>query len=218
MFNKVPGTLLDVSPDTARDPYSAIEPLLAATGGLTLSQVSEMTGIEPTTIQNWVKRGWVASPRHKRYGETQLMRIILINMLRGTLHLDSIAKLMTYINGSALDTSDDIIPDAELYSRLCGVIKETRSRTPRLLELDAIVTKELAGYEGQNGEETPSKNREKLQKALVVMALSYEAAQISELAAQKLNEINFSNNFKGGTENGKLQRRKNSIGKRQSLK
>jgi len=215
MFNKVPGTLLEANPDTARDPYSAIEPLLAATGGLTLSQVSEMTGIEPTTIQNWVKRGWVASPRHKRYGETQLMRIILINMLRGTLHLDSIANLMACINGNALETNGDITPDAELYSRLCGVIRETRSRTPRLPDLDAIIATELSGYDGRSSEEAPSENREKLQKALVIMALSYEAAQVRELAVKKLNEFDFS---KGGNENGKLQRRKNSIGKRQNLK
>ena len=45
----------------------------------------------------------------------QLCRIITINMLRGALPLDRICSLLSYINGSLTDESDDIIDDTVLY-------------------------------------------------------------------------------------------------------
>lgn len=85
------------------------------TGGLTLGQVATITGLEPYTIQNWVKRGFLPPPRGKRYDMEQLCRIITINMLRGALPLERICSLLSYINGSLTDESDDIIDDTVLY-------------------------------------------------------------------------------------------------------
>ena len=84
------------------------------TGGLTLGQVATITGLEPYTIQNWVKRGFLPPPRGKRYDMEQLCRIITINMLRGALPLERICSLLSYINGSLTDESDDIIDDTVL--------------------------------------------------------------------------------------------------------
>ena len=85
------------------------------TGGLTLGQVATITGLESYTIQNWVKRGFLPPPRGKRYDMEQLCRIITINMLRGALPLERICGLLSYINGSLTDESDDIIDDTVLY-------------------------------------------------------------------------------------------------------
>ena len=84
-------------------------------GGMVLSQVSNITGLEAYTIQNWVKRGFLAPPRNKRYDLEQVCRIITINMLKGALPLEKICSLMQYINGDLTDESDDIIDDAILY-------------------------------------------------------------------------------------------------------
>ena len=84
-------------------------------GGMVLSQVSNITGLEAYTIQNWVKRGFLAPPRNKRYDLEQVCRIITINMLKGSLPLEKICSLMQYINGDLTDESDDIIDDAILY-------------------------------------------------------------------------------------------------------
>ena len=84
-------------------------------GGMVLSQVSSITGLEAYTIQNWVKRGFLAPPRNKRYDMEQVCRIITINMLKGALPLEKICSLMQYINGDLTDDSDDIIDDAVLY-------------------------------------------------------------------------------------------------------
>ena len=84
-------------------------------GGMVLSQVSNITGLEAYTIQNWVKRGFLAPPRNKRYDLEQVCRIITINMLKGALPLEKLCSLMQYINGDLTDESDDIIDDAILY-------------------------------------------------------------------------------------------------------
>ena len=84
-------------------------------GGMVLSQVSSITGLEAYTIQNWVKRGFLAPPQNKRYDLEQVCRIIIINMLKGALSLEKICSLMQYINGNLTDESDDIIDDAVLY-------------------------------------------------------------------------------------------------------
>lgn len=118
----IPGTTLKFT-ETAREAaFSVISPVLEATGGLTLSQLSKLTGLEGTTIQNWIKRGWVSSTKGKKYSEKQVLRILLINMLRNVMKLDDIANLMSYVNGDVEDTSDDIIADIHLYNMLCRII------------------------------------------------------------------------------------------------
>lgn len=124
MFQTLPGTLLERRQTDGRGAYSLIQPILSLTKGLTLSQIRELTGLENSTVQNWVKRGWVANPKSKRYGERQVMRIILINALRASLQLDSIAQLMQYLNGSVEDVADDIISDGALYDYLCAIVFE----------------------------------------------------------------------------------------------
>lgn len=93
-----------------------------ATGGITLSQLSTMTGLEPHVIQNWVKRKFVASPVKKLYSKEQFARIIIINMLRESLQIDAICNLISVIGGETEDTTDDLIGDDELYHRYVDMI------------------------------------------------------------------------------------------------
>ena len=72
------GTTMPYTDDGA-GAFSMILPLIAAAGGFTLSQVKAITGLEGSTIQNWVKRGWVSNPKGKKYDERQLPRILLIS-------------------------------------------------------------------------------------------------------------------------------------------
>ena len=71
MFQTLPGTLLERRQTDGRGAYSLIQPILSLTKGLTLSQIRELTGLENSTVQNWVKRGWVANPKSKRYGSAR---------------------------------------------------------------------------------------------------------------------------------------------------
>lgn len=110
----LPGTTLDADRSAANQVEQQFHAMFLA-GGLTLSQVSSITGLEPYAIQNWVKRGFLSSPQNRRYTLEQLCRIITINMLKGSLTLEQICSLLGFINGDLADDSDDIIDDAILY-------------------------------------------------------------------------------------------------------
>ena len=110
----IPGTTLE-DDRTNADRIENLFSSMFLAGGLTLSQVATVTGLESHTVQNWVKRGFLPSPRGKRYDMAQVCRIINMNMLKGTLQLEQVCSLMTYLNGRLEDESDDLVDDAKLY-------------------------------------------------------------------------------------------------------
>ena len=114
MLKNLPGSTVevDISRPGAAD---AILSSMFLTGGLMLSQVAQLTGLEPYTVQNWVKRGFLSPPNQKKYSRRQLCRILIINMLRDTLQLEKICSLLSYINGQLDEEGDDIIDDSQLY-------------------------------------------------------------------------------------------------------
>ena len=114
MLKTFPGTMVEVSKletGSSRQLFDGI----FATGGITLSQVCIITGLEPYLIQNWVKRGFVSSPQKRVYSRVQLARIIIINMLRESLKIEDICLLINIIGCDTEDQSDDLIFDNELY-------------------------------------------------------------------------------------------------------
>ena len=121
----IPGTTLEGLRSNADRTDGLFQSLFLA-GGLTLSQVASITGLEPYTIQNWVKRGCLSPPRNKRFDMEQVCRIIIINMLKGALPLEQICSLISYINGSLTDESDDTIDDAALYFKFVSLAARAR--------------------------------------------------------------------------------------------
>ena len=121
----IPGTTLEGLRSNADRTDGLFQSMFLA-GGLTLSQVASVTGLEPYTIQNWVKRGFLSPPRNKRYDMEQVCRIIIINMLKGAMPLEQICSLISYINGSLTDESDDIIDDAVLYFKFVSLAARAR--------------------------------------------------------------------------------------------
>ena len=110
----IPGTVLTATPERAAHMEEQFRAMFLG-GGMVLSQVAAVTGLEPYTIQNWVKRGFLTKPVAKRYTLRQLCRIININMLKSALPMEDICGLLQYINGNLSDESDDLIDDATLY-------------------------------------------------------------------------------------------------------
>lgn len=183
MIDCIPGTVLEFKKSAAQDCYSVIAPLLTVTGGLTLSQVKAVTGLHASTIQNWVKRGWVKNPENKRYCEEQLIRIILINMMRGSMQMEQIAFLMSYINGSVEDRSDDILPDRELFNILCSIIYACDSHSVTDARyLDKKIDESIS--RAQIFDDTSKK---KLKAAIKAMVLAYISSKIRELAQDAFN-------------------------------
>ena len=110
----IPGTTLTGQRENA-DRVDGLFQSMFLAGGLTLSQVSSVTGLETHTIQNWVKRKFLAPPVNKRYDMEQVCRILNIHLLKGALPLEQVAQLMAYINGDLTDESDDTIDDTVLF-------------------------------------------------------------------------------------------------------
>ena len=177
----LPGTTLQAERNDADRAKELFGNLFLA-GGLTLSQVASITGLEPYAIQNWVKRGFLAPPRSKRYDLEQLCRIVTINMLKGALTLERICSLMQYINGDLADDSDDLIDDAELYFMFVRLAARARHIGGDQGWEEAIA-EATAAYE----EPIPGA-KERVQKVLRLMLMAWISArfrlQVEDMVAQ----------------------------------
>lgn len=177
-MNQYPGAVFSVSRDGGA--FSPFEILLHITGGVTLSQVCEMTGLEPSTVQNWVKRGWVPKPIGKRYGEQHLARVFLINSLRGVLQLENIIDLLHHVNGNLNDPVDDIISDRALYDLFCRVLYLCENGISMEEAVDEALNTYIEPYDGA---------KSKLRQALAVMLPAYRSAQLKRKAETALRTI-----------------------------
>ena len=77
----LPGTTIETKL-TDKDVAKTFLDNIFMTGGLMLSQVVSLTGIEPYVIQNWVKRGFLPRPEKKLYTKNQFCRVAIISALR----------------------------------------------------------------------------------------------------------------------------------------
>ncbi|MDE6149437.1 MAG: DUF1836 domain-containing protein [Ruminococcus sp.] len=172
MIDKLPGTIIDFSEQAEDNAFSLIEPILTVTGGITLSQLSALTGLQGSTIQNWIKRGWVTATIDKKYTERQVSRILLINILRNSMKLEDIANLMAYINGRVDDLSDDILHDRELYNLFCRLIcLLDRKGIYDPCEISVEIDRNLgAEYDGEA--------RKRLNKVLFIMTMGYRSSYL----------------------------------------
>ncbi|MBR1810807.1 MAG: DUF1836 domain-containing protein [Clostridia bacterium] len=164
--------------------FAMFRPLIHATDGLTLGQVCAITGLEPSTVQNWVKRRFVAHPVGKKYRERQLARILLISALRDCMKIDSIGALMAMVNGSADDESDDIIPEERMYDYLCAIIGQIGGNAPAVDAVPRLVQQVTADYDPPD--EIAAK---RLHDALTVMVCAYTAAQYKKEAELKFRRM-----------------------------
>ena len=144
-----------------------------AAGGITLSQVSVMTGLEPYQIQNWVKRGFVTSPVKRLYSKKQFARIVIINMLRESLQIEKICELVKIIAGRPGDESDDLISDDELYHRYVDMLAEENVNP-----LDESSVRNAAHAVAELCEERIPNSKGKLAHIFEVMIYAHAAAEL----------------------------------------
>lgn len=152
-------------------------------GGMVLSQVAAITGLESYRIQNWVKRGFLSNPKNKRYTLRQLCRILNINILKGVFPLERICSLLGYVNGQLDDESDDMIDDSVLYFmfvRLAACSKELYRQENR----EQVLDEELANY----AEPVPGA-KERVKEVLRIMLTAWLAGRMSQEAERMLNEL-----------------------------
>ena len=178
----IPGTTLSgirEEADRTEEQFSA----LFLAGGLSLGQVSTVSGLEPYTIQNWVKRGFLPPPQNKRYNMEQLCRILNMNLLRGNMQLEQIIQLMSYLNGDLADESDDLVDDTMLYFFFVRLAARARY-IGGSENWDDALSQVTEGYQ----EKAPGA-REKLRKVLEVMLTVWCANRLKARAEELLARL-----------------------------
>ena len=178
----IPGTALTGEVEAASQIEAQFRAMFLG-GGITLSQVAAVTGLEPYTIQNWVKRGFLPPPEQKKYTLEQLCRILNINMLKGVLPMERICGLMVYINGHLDDASDDIIDDSMLYFMFIRLVTHHRMMKDPAGR-DACIAREMEAYT----EPVPGA-RERVEKVLRVMLTAWSAAQLRSITEGMMEEL-----------------------------
>ena len=179
MNRSIPGTVLQLpDKDTAHIEEQFRSMFLA--GGIMLGQVSAITRLEPYTVQNWVKRGFLSPPVNKRYTLRQLCRIININMLKAALPMEDICGLLHYINGQLDNEQDDLIDDSRLYFLFVRLAMDYRQGT----ELDPFLDRALSDYQ----EPVPGA-KERVKKVLHIMLTAWAAARLRQTAENMVKEL-----------------------------
>ena len=180
-----PGTKLrkaDVDNATGKE---FLRKVFFVSDGVMLTQIREVSGIDGSTLQNWTQRGWVANAKLRKYNIDQVAHILIINMLRSCMQLDRIAFLVRYINGSVVDRSDDIIPDADLYDYICRTIEKlNHAEIADEGKLRAIIREVTADYEEKIEGATL-----RLHNALEIIVLAYCAAQIRRVSGELVDRL-----------------------------
>lgn len=178
----IPGTVVLAQREEAELVEQRFRAMFLA-GGIVLSQVSNLTGLEPYTIQNWVKRGFLTSPENKRYTLRQLCRILNINMLKAALPMEQICGLLSYINGQLDNDRDDLIDDSELYFLFVRLASDySRMHNPQ--GRDLYLQELLADYQ----EPVPGA-KERVAQALRIMLTAWAAAQLRQQAENMVKSL-----------------------------
>lgn len=182
MISHFPGTRMEVIPSQqgVKDIASNIIGNIFTAGGLVLSQVCSLTGLEYYIIQNWVKRGFLAPPVKKMYSKRQFCRIVIINALKDTMQIDQIVKMLSYINGALDDESDDLVDDSDLYNYFVNVMFADDGKTSPETIVENAITSYVEPIEGA---------KERLKKVLLVMYYAGLAAKNIRKSEELLGEL-----------------------------
>ncbi|HBV86688.1 DUF1836 domain-containing protein [Desulfosporosinus sp.] len=164
-------------------PYLELDSMMLAQVIEVAKQVSQ-NDINPTHVQNWVRRKYLPHPQKKKYSHEQVANILLINDLRDILSLEEVSHLLGYVNESFLDTSDDRIDPAKLYRYYSQIFDESQMNWEKSLqELEKEIEETLID------DEMVEEDREKVASTLVILNLLAKANLYKQVAKRFLNRL-----------------------------
>lgn len=180
----LPGTVLAVDVERA-DAAEEIFSAMFLPGGLILSQITQVTGLEPYIVQNWVRRGFLSAPKHRKYTRRQLSRVLMINALKSALPIEQICRLLSYINGALDDEGDDTIDDTKLYSAFLSLARKVELEGfPKPQLLPPMVEESLTDYT----EAVPGA-KARIAQVLVIVLKAWRSAQLQADALQMVHAL-----------------------------
>jgi len=140
--------------------------------GLLLSALCEKTGVEPSTVQNWVKRGYLSKPNGKKYTGEQAAEVIFLNNMKNAVSLDEAALLLRKTKEKSGIAVSEIL--AVLASSL---VRATRFNSTDGESLKSLINIELRSLGIDNGE---------VSKLILVTALSALCADYKIKAQEEI--------------------------------
>ena len=181
--NNSPGTILNRDKMDGATGLEFLDKVFFITDKIMLAQIREITGIDGTTLQNWLKRGWVGTPNKKSYTIEHLARILIINMMRDTMQLSRIIFILQYVNGKCEE--DKIVKESVLYGYICKVL-DRRSENGEIsgAGIDGIISDVLSDYE-----EPVSGAGRRLSVGIKVITITYYSALIKAEAEAILDSL-----------------------------
>lgn len=186
----IPGTVRNKSAMGNVTGMEFLDKIFYISDGIMLAQIRDVSGVDGSTLQNWVKRGWIGTTTNKKYSKDQLARILIINMLRSCMLLENIDKLLHYINGEIDDKSDDIIPESVLFDYICkayDIFSEQGFETDA--ELKDVISNVISDYV-----EPVSGAKERLSCALEIILIAYFCSTIGKYANSLFFELSIGQN------------------------
>ena len=140
--------------------------------GLLLSALCEKTGVEPSTVQNWVKRGYLSKPNGKKYTGEQAAEVIFLNNMKNAVSLDEAALLLRKTKEKSGVAVSEIL--SVLASSL---VRATRFNSTDGESLKSVINIELRSLGIDNGE---------VSKLILVTALSALCADYKIKAQEEI--------------------------------
>lgn len=177
----IPGSIIPRSSMNGVTGLEFIDKIFFMSKGIMLSRIRELAGIDGSTIQNWVKRGWIGNTVNKHYSRVQFARILIINMLRATMKLEKIDFLLHYINGNLDCRADDIISEPILFDYICRIVDTADKKgTVDSARLRSIIDEQTSDYV----ERLPGSSK-RLRRALEVIILAYYSSVVSSYSEDR---------------------------------
>lgn len=181
----IPGTILKKSDMGDSTGLEFLNKIFFITDGIMMGEIRNISGIDTSTLQNWVKRHWVENSKLKKYDIDQVAHILIINMLRSCMQLDRISFLIRYINGNVDTKGDDIIRDSVLYDYICRIID-------KLTENDCVPEQKIKQYINEviaDYKEKVSGARNRLENALEIIIITYYASLMKQRADYMIEDL-----------------------------
>ena len=143
--------------------------------GMMLSALSSVTGVDASTVQNWVKRGYLENPQGKKYSQSHAARIILLNTLKEAVPLERAAEIIEKT------VSDCKVSEKQLLAALLQtLVRATRFNSIDKDSLNSVVNSQLRdmGYSDKT-----------LSKAVFTLALAALSASYRAQAAEQAQSL-----------------------------
>ncbi|MBO4229359.1 MAG: DUF1836 domain-containing protein [Clostridia bacterium] len=141
---RIPGTILTREESGNLTGAAFLDSLFYLQDGIALSGIRRICGIDGSTLQNWIKRGWAGKAVRKKYSRNQFARILLINLMRDSLYLDTIDAILHSLNGDLETEEDDLLPESEVYDLVCRLLDRGDGKPLSKESLRSLIRSETA--------------------------------------------------------------------------